>query len=203
MEPQFWCSMFCNQRMAIWMLASDKSNGFYSYLRHKAPLMFWLQFKNHRFTKSNRRTFAGLCISVSLVSNALPHSHPVSPNSKPPAPLPKAQIWLPFHCSCSWMIMRYGKGKRLAWPYPITIIGCLWAIYQKTGIARISWKNFQNMHVSWACITPTTNWLVIDGLVRLGWTLHVFKKKQTLTLYWQDLMQEDYKWQRSKQNCAL
>lgn len=98
--------------------------------------------------------------STSLILKNFSLLYPFGPISEPLAPLPKAQIWLPFHCSCSWMIMRYGKAKRLAWPYPITIAGCLWAIYRKTGIARISWMSFQNMHVSWAWITPTTwtNW---------------------------------------------
>lgn len=66
-----------------------------------------------------------------------------------PSPHCPRHNWLPFHCSCSWMILRYGKAKTLALPYLLTIIGYLWAIFQRTGIEMISSKSLPNTHVSW------------------------------------------------------
>jgi len=53
------------------------------------------------------------------------------------------------HYSYSWMIMRFGKGKRLVLPYLITITACLWEIFQRIETEMTCSKSLQSTHVSW------------------------------------------------------
>lgn len=70
----------------------------------------------------------------------------IGPGLGPEPFCPKAI--LPKNCSCSWMIMKFERGKRLALWFPLTITVYSWGISLRTEIMMICMRSLLSTHVS-------------------------------------------------------
>lgn len=67
---------------------------------------------------------------------------------RPRAARPRPLAILPTNCSCSWMIMKFERGKRLALRFPLTITVYSWGISPRIEIGTICLRSLLGTHVS-------------------------------------------------------
>ena len=78
---------------------------------------------------------------------AYPPARPARP-ARPERRGPAGHGYSPSNCSCSWMIMKFERGKRLALRFPLTIIVYSWGISLRIEIGTICLRSLLGTHVS-------------------------------------------------------